>query len=68
MGYLWEGSASTAILSTSASDIMGQDHKIGGITFGATPLNAAQNTDSSRILIFILTKSQENTSGKLNSL
>jgi len=34
MDYRWEGSASTAILPTSASDVMGQHHKI-GITFRA---------------------------------
>lgn len=31
MEYLWEGS--TSILQTSASNVMGQHHKIGGITF-----------------------------------
>jgi len=35
MEYWWEGSVSTAILPTSASNIMGQHNKIGGITFGA---------------------------------
>ena len=32
MGYWWEGSTSTAITPTSASDIVGQYNKIGGIT------------------------------------
>ena len=40
MGYWWEGSTSTAIPPTSASDGMGQHHKIEGITFG-TPLSFA---------------------------
>ena len=31
--YWWEGSAPTAIPPTSASDVMGQHHKIGGTTF-----------------------------------
>ena len=33
--YWWEGSATTAILPTSTSNITGQHHKTGGITFGA---------------------------------
>jgi hypothetical protein len=33
--YWWEGSTSTAITTTFASDVMGQHNKIGGITFGA---------------------------------
>ena len=35
MGYWWEGSASTAIPPTSNSDVMGQHHKIRGITAAA---------------------------------
>ena len=35
MEYCWEGSTSTAITPTSASDIVGQYDKVGGITFGA---------------------------------
>ena len=35
MGYWWEGSASTAIPLTSASDVVGQHGKTGGITFRA---------------------------------
>jgi len=35
MEYWWEGSTSTAISPTSASGIVGQHNKIGGITFGA---------------------------------
>jgi len=35
IGYWWEGSVSTVIPPTSASDIMGQHNKTGGITFGA---------------------------------
>jgi len=31
----WEGSASTAISPATASDVVGQRNKIGGITFGA---------------------------------
>jgi hypothetical protein len=34
--YWQEGSASTAISPASASDVMGQHNKIGGIDFGAT--------------------------------
>jgi len=34
--YWWEGSASAALPPTSTSDVMGQHHNIGGITFGAT--------------------------------
>ena len=34
-GYWWEGSTSTAIPLTSASDIAGQHNKIEGIAFGA---------------------------------
>ena len=33
MGYWQEGSTFTAIPPTSTSDVMGQHHKIGGITF-----------------------------------
>jgi len=36
MEYWWEGSASPAIPPASASDIIGQNHKIEGITFSAT--------------------------------
>jgi len=36
MEYWWEGSTSTAISPTSASDVVGQRNKIGGITFGVT--------------------------------
>jgi len=35
MEYWWEGSVSTATPSISTSDVMGQDNKIRGITFGA---------------------------------
>ena len=35
MEYWWEGSASSAMPPTSASDVMGQHSKIGGITFWA---------------------------------
>jgi len=35
MGYWWEGPASTAIPPTSASDVVGQHNKIGGIIYGA---------------------------------
>ena len=31
--YCWEGSASTAVLPAPASDVMGQQNKIGDITF-----------------------------------
>jgi len=37
--YWWEGSASTAILPTCSTDIMGQHHKIGGITFRVVLIN-----------------------------
>jgi len=39
MEYWWEGSSSTAMPPTSASDITGQLHKIGGITFRAALIN-----------------------------
>ena len=35
MGYRWEGSTSTAIPPTYASDVVSHHHKIGGITFRA---------------------------------
>ena len=35
MEYWREGSTSTAIAPTLASDVVGQHNKIGGITFGA---------------------------------
>jgi len=38
MGYWWEGSTSTAIPPTSATDAVGEHNKIGGITFGAALL------------------------------
>ena len=37
MGYWWEGSASTAIPPTSASDTVGQCNEIGGSTFRTSP-------------------------------
>jgi len=40
MEYWWGGSASTATLPLSASDVMDQQNKIGGITFGAVPMHA----------------------------
>ena len=40
MGYFWEGSVSTAIPPISASDVVGQQNKIGGITFGASLIKA----------------------------
>ena len=33
--YWWEGSTSTAIPASSASDVVGQQNKTGGSTFGA---------------------------------
>jgi len=38
MEYWWEGSISTAIPPTSTSDIVGQQNRIGGITFKAALL------------------------------
>jgi len=38
MGYWWEGSTSAAIPPTAASDV-GQHNEIGGITFGAAPVD-----------------------------
>jgi len=38
----WGGSASTAIPLTSASDVMGQHNKIGGITFRAALIDVSQ--------------------------
>jgi len=34
-GYWWEGSTSTEIPPTPASDVVGQRNEIGGISFGA---------------------------------
>lgn len=34
LSYLWPSSFPTAIAPTSASDTVGQQNKIGGITFG----------------------------------
>jgi len=34
--YSWDGSTSTVVLPTPASDVMGWHHKIGGSTFGAS--------------------------------
>ena len=41
--YWWEGSTSTAISTTFASDVVGQHNKIGGINFGAALVNANSN-------------------------
>ena len=38
MEYWWEGSTSTAVPPTSASDVVGLHHKLGSITFGAAPV------------------------------
>jgi len=35
MEHQWKGSTSTAIPPTSISDVVGQNNKIGGITFRA---------------------------------
>ena len=35
-GYWWEGSTPATTPSTPASDIVGQDNKIGGIVFGVS--------------------------------
>jgi len=40
MEFWWEGSTSTAIPSTSASDVVGQHNKAGGIIFGAAFVEA----------------------------
>jgi len=37
-GYWWEDSAPAAMPSSSMSGVVGQQNKIGGITFGAAPL------------------------------
>ena len=42
MGYRWEGSTSIATPPTSASDVVGQHHKIGGIPFGAALVHRKQ--------------------------
>ena len=39
MEYWCKGSVPTAIAPTAASDVVGQDHKIGGITFEAALVN-----------------------------
>ena len=36
MEYWWEGSTSTAVPPTSASDVVGLHHKLGSITFSIT--------------------------------
>lgn len=43
MGYCWESSTSATIPPTSSSDIMGQDNKIGCITFGAALVTLHSN-------------------------
>jgi len=43
-GILVEGSVSTAIQSTSASDIVGHHNKIGGITFGSAHVQVVVHT------------------------
>jgi len=43
MEYWWEGSTSTAIPPTPASDVMHQHNKIGGITFGAALVDLGGN-------------------------
>ena len=40
MGYWWEGSAPTPTPQISTSDVMGQDNKIGSITFRAAILKS----------------------------
>jgi hypothetical protein len=52
--YWREGSTSTAISPTSASDVVGQ-HKIGGINFGATPVH----TDIQQIPLKVLSLLQK---------
>ena len=42
MEYWWEDSVSTAILLTSASDVMGQHNKIGGTTCAAALVNRSR--------------------------
>ena len=46
MEYGWEGSTSTAISPPSASDVVSQHNKIGGVTFGAALLYVGCNIDS----------------------
>jgi len=43
MEYWQEGSTSTAILPTSASDVMSQHNKIRGITSGAALIKAGMS-------------------------
>ena len=38
--YCWEGSTPTAIPPTSTSDVVGQHHEIGGVTFGGAVTHA----------------------------
>ena len=52
MGYWWEGSALTAIPPTSASDVVGQHNKMGGITFGAALIYNIVNAYATKILLF----------------
>ena len=49
MEYWQEGSTPTAVPPTSASDIVGQHHKIEGITFGA----ALTSTESLLVIFHI---------------
>jgi len=44
--YWWEGSTSTAIPPKSASDVMGQQNTIGGITFGAALVDYTISVDN----------------------
>jgi len=39
MEYWWEGSTSTAIPTTSTSDVVDQNNKVGGIALGVAPQN-----------------------------
>ena len=50
--YWWEGSASTAILPTCSTDIMGQHHKIGGITFRVVLINYNSGIVLTRVILY----------------
>jgi len=54
MKYWWEGSTSTAIPPPSASDIVGQRHKIEGITFEAALIHRGKNNDKHFSLFLLL--------------
>jgi len=51
MEYWWEGSTSTAVPPTSASDVVDWHHKIGGITFRAVLIHNESYLKRNRTII-----------------